>query len=125
MSVDRRGTVHGTALLPIRRSVLLSLTLLLLLLLLLLLRRRLCKALRRSLLLLLRGLLRLSCRQSVDTHSISDPLRNIWVLNRQVENDDDLLALHHIADVAIETDAAVYLQGSVVNQLILLRPEAL
>ena len=64
-------------------------------------------------------------RSLVDTHSISDPLRNIWVLNRQVENDDDLLALHHIADVAIETDAAVYLQGSVVNQLILLRPEAL
>jgi hypothetical protein len=79
MSVDRRGTVHGTALLPIRRSVLLSLTLLL----------------------LLRGLLRLSCRQSVDTHSISDPLRNIWVLNRQVENDYDLLALHYIADVAV------------------------
>jgi hypothetical protein len=79
---------------------LLSLTLLLLLL----LRRRwrLRKALQRSLLLLLRGLLRPSCRRRlVDTHSISDSLRNILVLNLQVENDDDLLALYHIVYVKL------------------------
>jgi hypothetical protein len=48
-------------------------------------------------------------------------LRDVWVLNRQVKGDDDLLDSHHIANVAVETDAAVYLQGSVVNELIMFR----
>jgi hypothetical protein len=57
----------------------------------------------------------------VDPHGISDPLRDAWVLNRQVKGDDDLLDSHHIANVAVETDATVYLQGSVVNELIMFR----
>ena len=48
-------------------------------------------------------------------------MRDVWVLNRQVKDDDDLLDSHHIKDVAVETDAAIYLQGSVVNELILFR----
>jgi hypothetical protein len=45
--------------------------------------------------------------QIVDPHRISDPLRDVWVLNRQVKDDDDLLDSHHITDVALETHAAV------------------
>ena len=48
-------------------------------------------------------------------------MRDVWVLNRQVKDDDDLLDPHYIKDVAVETNATIYLQGSVANELILFR----
>jgi hypothetical protein len=35
-------------------------------------------------------------------------LRDVWVLNRQVKDDDNLLDPHYIKDVAVETNATIF-----------------